>query len=753
LNLIPTPIVKDLVLIGGGHSHISVLRQFGMKPIPGVRVTLICPDVYTPYSGMLPGFVAGHYAFDDIHIDLAVLTRFAGARLFVDEVVGIDPDNQRIRCTNRPDVPYDVTSINVGSTPNTADVPGAADVVVPVKPINRFAARWDALSTNLIARADDLKIGIVGGGAGGVELALAVSHRLQSMQPGVGAKVIEIHLVTQEKDILTSHNRRTGSALNRALEASGVTVHRNFRVFEVRPDALVNDRNETIVVDEILWATQAAAPSWFRDSGLAVDEDGFMAVDATLQSISYARIFGAGDAASVTGHPRAKSGVFAVRQGRPLARNLRRVLVGRDPLPFTPQRAFLSLMATGPKHAVASRGRWAVEGPWAWRWKNWIDRRFIRRFADLPEMKQTEAPELPAGLVGAQTLATLADAAMRCGGCGAKVSAPVLGRVLARLKGVHRDDVLIGLDRPDDAAVIAVPEGKALVQSVDSFRAMVDDPFLFGKITANHCLNDIYAMGATPQTALAIVTVPFGLDEKVEDTLSQLLSGALEVLTEANTQLVGGHSGEGAELTLGFAVNGLVDRAQVLTKSGLQPGQRLIITKPIGTGTLFAAEMRGKARGRWIAHATQSMLVSNRAAADCFARHGATSCTDVTGFGVVGHVLEMLQPSHTGLDLDVAALPLLHGAAETIGAGIVSSLHATNLERREMIANYEAAVHDPRVALLFDPQTAGGLIAGVPEDQAEACLQGLRALGYRDCAAIGTVRTGDEIEKPITLRR
>jgi selenide, water dikinase len=753
LNIIPTPIVKDLVLIGGGHSHISVLRRFGMKPIPGVRVTLICPDVYTPYSGMLPGFVAGHYAFDDIHIDLTVLARFAGARLFVDEVVGIDPENRRIRCANRPDVPYDVASINVGSTPNTSDVPGATDVVVPVKPINRFADRWDTLSANLRARDDDIKIGIVGGGAGGVELALAVSHRLRSTQSDAGSKAIDIHLVTQENDILSSHNRRTAAALNRALGHSGITVHRNFRVCDVRPGAVVNDRHETIELDEVLWATQAAAPAWFRDSGLAVDENGFMAVDATLQSISHAGIFGAGDAASVIDHPRAKSGVFAVRQGRPLTRNLRRVLVGRDPLPFTPQRAFLSLIATGPKRAVASRGAWAAEGQWAWRWKNWIDRRFIRRFSDLPDMAQHEAPSLAAGLASAQTLATLEDAAMRCGGCGAKVSAPVLGRVLARLKGVRRDDVLIGLDQPDDAAVIAVPEGKVLVQSVDSFRAMVEDPYLFGKITANHCLNDIYAMGGEPQTALAIITVPFGLDDKVEDTLGQLLAGASEVLTAANTQLVGGHSGEGAELALGFTVNGLADRARLLPKGGLQPGQRLIITKAIGTGTLFAAEMRGKARGRWIAHATESMLVSNRAAAGCFARHGATSCTDVTGFGVVGHVLEMLHPSGTGLDLDVAALPLLDGATETIGASIVSSLHATNLERRDMISNYESAAHDPRVALLFDPQTAGGLIAGVPADQADACVRELRALGYDDCAAIGTVRPGDKGEKPISLRR
>lgn len=371
-----TPIVKDLVLVGGGHSHISVLRRFGMKPMPGVRLTLICPDVYTPYSGMLPGFIAGHYTFDDIHIDLAVLTRYAGARLFIDEVVGIDPDNNRVLCANRPAVPYDVASINIGSTPNTLKVPGAADVVVPVKPINRFAARWEELSSSLGERRGHLRIGVVGGGAGGVELALSVSHRLETMRPAhADSKPFELHLVTQEDEILTTHNRRAAAALNHALSQLGIEVHRNFCVSEVRPGELRNGRGEAIAVDEIMWATEAAAPSWFRDSGLAVDDDGFMMVDATLQSVSHPGIFGAGDAANVVNRRRAKSGVFAVRQGRPLTRNLRRVLVGRAPLPFSPQRTFLSLITTGPKYAVVSRGNWSAEGRWVWRWKDRIDRR------------------------------------------------------------------------------------------------------------------------------------------------------------------------------------------------------------------------------------------------------------------------------------------------------------------------------------------------------------------------------------------
>lgn len=292
-----------------------------------------------------------------------------------------------------------------------------------------------------------------------------------------------------------------------------------------------------------------------------------------------------------------------------------------------------------------------------------------------------------------------------------------------------------------------------MVHSVDFFRAFLDDPYLFGKIAANHALGDIFAMGADAQSATAIVTVPPGLESKVEDVLLQMLSGAVEVLNEANCALVGGHTGEGKELALGFSVNGLVDEEleTVMRKGGMRPGDALILTKPIGTGTLFAAHARLAARGRWIDAALVSMCQSNRLGAQCLRDHSATACTDLTGFGLLGHLVEMTRPSGVDAELNLAALPILEGAEETSAGGILSSLQPVNARLRRALRNQQEAVSHPRYPLIFDPQTAGGLLASIPAGRVDSCLGALRALGYRHAAAIGRVLGQGEALEPIVL--
>ena len=731
-----------------------------MKPVPGVRVTLISRGVDTPYSGMLPGLIAGHYSHEDAHIDLHRLTRFAGAVGVFDEVVGLDLAGRAVHCRSRPPIRFDLLSINIGSTPN-ASVQGAADHAIPVKPIDRFLRHWDALRGRLLADDEPRRVAVVGGGAGGVELLLSVQFRMRTLLEAEGRDPsrIDYHLFTSTASILPSLNVRARRMVERLLRARSVRMHTSSPIAEVRERCVFTAAGESYEADEILWTTEARAASWLAASGLAADEAGFVRVSEALQSTSHAGVFAAGDAASMAGYALEKSGVYAVRQGRVLAVNLQRAVRGESLHPFRPQRRFLSLISTGDRRAVASRGRFALEGDYVWRCKDAIDRRFMRRYNELPEMRSRVgtrgAPdagrrvhppahrpmrEEAAAAAGRMLRIRRAEDDMRCGGCGAKVGFDVLTRALARVQALRRADVLVGLDAPDDAAVVLVPECKAMVHSVDFFRSIVDDPYVFGRIAANHALGDLYAMGAEPQTALAIVTVPHGPEQSVEDTLMQLLAGSIEVLREAGAALAGGHTSEGAELALGFAVNGLVDRDRIMRKDGLQPGDCLVLTKPIGTGTLFAADMRHRARGRWIAAAVASMTQSNREASRSLLRQGVTACTDVTGFGLLGHLVEMLKASQVDAELDLRAVPLLDGAEATVAAGFVSSLHPDNLRLRRAIVNPDDAGGMPRGALIFDPQTAGGLLAGVPAAAVESCLADLRAAGYGQAAVIGTVR-------------
>ena len=741
-----TPVVKDLVLLGGGHSHVTVLKRFGMEPIPGVRLTLVSRDIHTPYSGMLPGLIAGHYTFDEAHIDLQRLARFAQARLIGAEAIGLDPRQKMLKFANRPDLPYDLLAINTGSTPGVSTSTGADRFATPVKPINQFWRRWQSLVERVTSVDGLSKIGVVGAGAGGVELTLAMQYKLSELL-GDSGNPPEFHLFSGSGTVLPTHNRGVQRRFERVLKERGIQVHCDCPIVEVDSAGVSSATGERYELDEVLWTTQASAPGWFGDSGLAVDARGFIEVNETLESISHSGIFAAGDVAAVVGHPREKAGVFAVRQGPPLERNLRRALLDEPLEPFRPQRQFLSLVSTGDEYAVASKWKVALEGRWVWKWKDYIDREFMRRFSDLPAMDQELEPT-----EAEPTLKDISAVAMRCGGCGAKVGSTVLERVLERIREPAGDGVVIGLDQPDDAASIEVPCGMSALQSVDFFRAIVDDPYLFGRIAANHSLGDLYAMGAKPHSALAIAVVPYGPEQKVEDLLVQMLLGAQVSLREAGASLIGGHSSEGTELALGFSVTGFGKPDQLLRKSGMRPGDRLILTKPLGVGALFAAEMRMKAKGRWIAAALDSMIQSNQLGAEILLASGATACTDVTGFGLLGHLSEMVKASDVDVELELESLPALDGALEVISEGVFSSLQPQNVRLRRIISNLDEGSGHGLYPLLFDPQTSGGLVASVPAARTAECLAELQGAGYERACEIGSVLKRSERLEAITLR-
>jgi selenide,water dikinase len=734
------PIIKDVVLVGAGHAHVTVLRKFGMKPIPGVRFTLITREVHTPYSGMLPGFIAGNYSFDEAHIDTGPLARFAQARLFQDEVTGIDTVNRFVICKSRPPVAYDLLSLNPGSTPNTSNVPGASEHAIPVKPIDGFIARFDSLVTRAIARKGRLRIALVGAGAGGVELLLSVERRLRReiANADFDTAGLSFVLISESPHILPNFPERFRHRFESIFAARGISIMTDARVVRVEAGKLLLDGRASVDADEILWTTQAAPAGWLQTCGLPLDDRGFLKVGRDLQVEDRVGVFAAGDTISFTGRSLPKSGVYAVRAGPVLAANIRNTLTGRKLRPFRPQRHALYLVSDGERYAVGTRNGLVVQGAWVWRWKDRIDRRFMERFNRLPEMRLPETASHSV-LADKQALQEISAIAMRCGGCGAKVGATTLTRALSAIEPVERSDVVVGLKSPDDAAVVDTGGEKLSVQTVDYFRSITDDPYLFGKIAANHSLGDIFAMGGEPQSALAIATIPYGLEAKVESELSAMIAGANEVLREAGCALVGGHTSEGSELSLGFAVNGLISRSEILRKGGMKPGDVLILTKAIGTGTLLAADMRGKAKARWVMAALTHMIQSNSGAAAILREYNVHAATDVTGFGLLGHLVEMVRASDVDVKLEIERIPLLDGARESVAQGIFSSLQPQNVRLRRAIHDLGAASEHALYPLLFDPQTAGGLLAAVSADVAERCVESLRSAGYPKAAVVGLV--------------
>jgi len=373
--------MKTVVLVGAGHAHVAVLRDFGLKPIPGIRLILVTREIRAPYSGMLPGHVAGHYRADDILIDTVPLARFAGATLHLDEAIGLDVPNRRVMRRNGPPLPYDIVSLDIGSRPNTADVPGAAEHALPVKPIDGFLPRFAALRARVLD-GHSRHVLLVGGGAGGVELLLATEHRLRH-DAGGDAGALRFTLLS-DGDILAGFPDGFRARFRAILDARGIALLTDARVVAVEAGAVTLEDGRRIAADEILWTTQAAPAAWLADTGLALDPRGFLRVDATLRAVGRDDIFAAGDTIAFDPRPIPRSGVHAVRAGPVLAGNIRAALAGTAPHPYVPQRDALYLVSTGPQHAVGTRNGIVLGGRWVWRCKDWIDRRFMRRFRDLP---------------------------------------------------------------------------------------------------------------------------------------------------------------------------------------------------------------------------------------------------------------------------------------------------------------------------------------------------------------------------------
>ncbi|MFT5709619.1 MAG: selenide,water dikinase [Halioglobus sp.] len=737
----PPELQKDLVFVGGGHAHALALRMLAMAPIKGLRVTLISPASHTPYSGMLPGLVGGHYSFEQAHIDLARLCQWAGVRFICAEVSAIDPLAQQLSIQGRPPVAYDVLSLDVGSEPELDSVPGARRYSVPVKPVSGLWQRWSLLRERLQTSPENTehRIAMVGGGAGSVELIAAMAEKFSSDSQFAGQRV-SFALYCGGKEILQGYNAGARKAAITALADYGIQVHPNCRVEEVQSGALSMRDGQQFAFDELFWCTGAAAMPFIANSTLQTDERGFLAIKDTLQALDYSNIFGSGDCATQVQNPRPKAGVYAVRQGPVLAHNLRNYLLDKPLKNHLPQSKFLSLLSLGAKRATADRGPFSVSGAWVWRWKDKIDREFMSRFEAFLNMK--------ADAVSDSLLSThgFAEVQAPCGGCGAKVGADVLSEVLGKLSLQYPDHC--PATGADDAVLIPAPAGSLIVQSIDTLRQIVADPFLMGRIAANHALSDLYASGANPVSALAAISLPFSTADLLRRDLEQLLAGALHEFSAVDCALLGGHTMQGPELSVGFVVNGscAAGASGFLGKRGMQDGDHLVMTKPLGTGTLFAGHMQQQIDGRQVHAAIQMMLQSNASASKLAIKHQVSACTDVTGFGLAGHLLEMLQAGFEA-KLQLSALATLPGALQAIESGIRSSMHDANARACAVGVKVVGGADSARFDLLFDPQTSGGLLMSVSPTRSAQLCSDLIAAGYLQAAVIGEVRSTEVLEQ------
>ncbi|MCO5168702.1 MAG: selenide, water dikinase SelD [Planctomycetes bacterium] len=721
----PSLPTRDLVLVGGGHAHVQVLRGWAMRPAPGVRLTVVLDRPTAVYSGMVPAFVAGEYRLDELELDVVPLARRAGARVILTPATRVDPEAGRIDLAGRPSIPYDVASLDVGSSVRGAELPGVQEHALATRPIGRFAQRVDDWLRRRGAGAAP-RVALVGAGAGGVELALALEARLR--RGGAQPRVL---LLDRGERLLVGAPARASRLAAQAARARGVEVRHGANVTGVEAGAVLLEGGERLDADLVVWVTGPAPPALVGDSPLPRDALGFVRVGPTLQVEGCPDLFAAGDCAALTHAPwAARAGVYAVRAGPPLAANLRARLAGAPLRRWAPQRDFLRLLDLSDGTALGWKWGVTVRGAWVGRWKRRIDRRFVARFQVL-DAAGAPTPALPP-MLGAED--------MPCGGCAAKVGERALDRALRRLPPAPpAPDVTLGLEGRDDAAAFRLVSGEQVLLSVDLFRAFTDDPWLVGRVAAVNAVNDVLAKGVEARHALALVGVPEQEAERAEEALFQALSGARAALDPLGVALLGGHSTTGPELTVGFAVTGVLPSGGApLTQRGLRPGERLVLTRPLGTGVLLRGDMLGRARGVWVEALLAALARDGAAAARAARAAGASACTDVTGFGLAGHLSAMLRASGVSAEVWLEALPALPGARELLGAGLRSTAHAENARARRALALRTEATDHPALELLFDPQTAGGLLFGLPPEREAQALGALEAAGER-AAVIGVV--------------
>ncbi len=713
-----------IILIGGGHSNIQVIKSWAMNPPKNAKLILISDQANAPYSGMLPLYIKGEYTFDEVHFDLRRICALAHVDFIESKVTKIDPEKKIILLENRPSVSYDYASINTGIIPleSFLDYSKEKDEkrVVFLKPISKLIYKFEIILQEITKSNKTLHLAMIGGGAAGIEMTFMIQARLQDLN-----KNCNLSLFHNTKELLKGHHVRSQELIVQNLQKSGIKIYLNTEINSFKDNTLTSNNNETYPCDFLFVSTHAMAPSWPKESGLSVCSEGFIKVDNFLNVINSPSLFAAGDCIQFSNFKLNKAGVYAVRQGPILKHNLRHV-IGEEKsfIPYKPQKSILGLIHSGVDDVIYSKGRFVHSGKRYYKLKKYIDKKFMENFG-LPFYHL-----LPKSMTGVKYLE--ASEINTCGGCGSKVSPDLLfGIIHSPLFDIYKDVLPEVLD---DAPSFPTDKGK-ISTSIDGFRSFINDPYLFGKVATLHALSDLAANGARPLNVNLSITLKIAPEKLQQYELKQMMFGICEILSKHKVKIIKGHSSEGLESNITISVNG-ISPDKNYTKFLIKQGDQLILTKGLGAGILLRALMLGECEGRWCSSFLKSLQQDNLDIIPLLDQYNISAMTDITGFGFVGHLLEMLNQNKFSVELNYSKIKLFKGVESILDKGIQShlgpKLKKLYLKKIENLNNFN-------IDSLHDPQTNGGLLIAIQKDQAETLKNALRKIGHVDSEIIGQI--------------
>jgi len=696
------PITNDLVLIGGGHSHLSVLMKLSKRPINGNRITLITNEIDTPYSGMIPGYIEGIYSWRDSHIDLYRLCLKLNVRFIHAEVERVSAHEKEIYFKDRPKIKFDVLSINTGIQSNNREIKGAAKYCLPVKPISKLANNFLNKITNFKS------IAFIGGGAGSVELALAIKKRFLNINQD-----IKITIITGKRGLLSTFPQKTKLTSLKTLEKFKIDIIEYKRVLEVKPKQIILSDKSMLKIDKAILSTNSMTPKWLAKSDILLTKDNYILVNKSFQT-NYKYVFASGDVIDFNNQNLKKAGVFAVRSGKPLAINIKQFILGKKLVEYKFNKNYLALIGTSKRSAIATKYNLTFNSRFFFYLKKYIDQNFIKKFSDFKIRKKFTLEALKTDVLNIfvkhKEKITDENDIMQCKGCAAKVPLNALKQALPK-------DIV---STSEDA--VSVPGHPELYQTVDMISSIITDPFLLGKIAANHSISDMVSVNSKITSAMMILQLPLSKTEINSRDLEQVLLGANEIFKTIDCPLIGGHTmiGKDKDPIIGFSILGQKQKKIKIMKNRrkIKTKDLLILTEKIGSGLIFAGINNYLIDSHFQTDVIKQMIKGNLNFGKISNHLNILSMTDITGFGLANHLLNLIKRdnSKTGLTIYPNKIPLFQGVNECLNKDIKSSLFKSNYDiaQKDIIYKRDKSKLDN---ILYDPQTVGGIAFIIPQEE------------------------------------